>query len=155
MYEALNVGTGDVERMTAVRHTSAAFLRFLDRLVATQPKRRAIHIIADNLSAHKANAAQAWRDAHPRVTMHDTPTCRAWLHQVERWSATIERDVIARGIFTSAADLRRTLLPYIRLHHRTRQPIQWSYSNPKLRIRAPRTSVTGQQERDSGSAGRA
>jgi hypothetical protein len=39
--------------MTAHRHTSADFLRFLDQLVATASRRRAIHIIADNVSAHK------------------------------------------------------------------------------------------------------
>jgi len=107
LYAALNVGTGHVEGMTAVRHTSAEFLRFLDRLVATQAKRRAIHIIADNLSAHKTAAVQAWLAAHPRVTMHYTPTYSSWLNQVELWFAKIERDMIARGIFTSTADLRR------------------------------------------------
>lgn len=143
LYAALNVGTGHVEGMTAVRHTSAEFLRFLDRLVATQPKRRAIHIIADNLSAHKTAAVKAWLTAHPRVTMHYTPTYSSWLNQVELWFAKIERDMIARGIFTSTADLRRKLMQYIRTHNKTCQPIQWSYSTPKHRIRAPRTSVTG------------
>lgn len=128
--------------MTAVRHTSAEFLRFLDRLVATQPKRRAIHIIADNLSAHETAAVQAWLAAHPRVTMHYTPTYSSWLNQVELWFAKIERDMIVRGIFTSTADLRRKLMRYIRTHNKTCQPIQWSYSNPKHRIRAPQTSVT-------------
>lgn len=142
LYAALNVATGRVEGMTAQRHTSAEFLRFLDRLVATQPTRRAIHIIADNLSAHKTKAVAAWLTAHPRVTLHYTPTYSSWLNQVELWFAKIERDMIARGIFTSTADLRRKLMQYIRAHNKTCQPIQWSYSNPKHRIRAPRTSVT-------------
>ncbi len=143
LYAALDVGTGHVEGMTAARHTSAEFLRFLDRLVATQPKRRAIHIIADNLSAHKTKSVAAWLAANPRVQIHYTPTYSSWLNQVELWFAKIERDMIARGIFTSTADLRRKLMQYIRLHNKTCQPIQWSYSNPKHRITAPRTSVTG------------
>ncbi len=53
LYAALNVGTGEVEGMTAARHTSQDFLAFLDRVVATQPKRHEIHLIADNLSAHR------------------------------------------------------------------------------------------------------
>ena len=142
LFAALNVATGRVEGMTAQRHTSAEFLRFLDRLVATQPRRRAIHIIADNLSAHKTKAVAAWLAAHPRVTMHYTPTYSSWLNQIELWFAKIERDMIARGIFTSTADLRRKLMQYIRIHNKTCQPIQWSYSNPKHRIRAPQTSVT-------------
>lgn len=142
LYAALNVGTGRVEGMTATRHTSAEFVRFLDRVVATQPKRRDIHIIADNLAAHKTPGVAAWLAAHPRVTMHYTPTYSSWLNQVELWFAKVERDMIARGIFTSTADLRRKLMQYIRAHNKTCQPIQWAYSNVKHRIRAPRTSGT-------------
>lgn len=136
LYAALNVATGAVEGMTAARHTSAEFLRFLDRVIATQSPRREIHLIADNLSAHKTKAVEAWLTAHPRVTLHYTPTYSSWLNQVELWFAKIERDVIARGIFTSTTDLRRKLMQYIRLHNKTCQPIQWAYNNPANRIRA-------------------
>ena len=73
LYAALNVKTGSVEGMTAARHTSAEFLRFLDRVIATQPARKEIHLIADNLSAHKTRTVTAWLEAHPRVTLHFTP----------------------------------------------------------------------------------
>lgn len=39
LYAALNVGTRHVEGMTAARHTSADFLAFLERVLATQPRR--------------------------------------------------------------------------------------------------------------------
>jgi transposase len=143
LYAALEVGTGRVEGMTAARHTSETFVQFLDQVVATQPQRRRIHFIADNFAAHKTKLVQLWLEAHPRVTMHYTPTYSSWLNQVELWFAKIERDCIARGIFTSTADLRRKLMQYIRLHNKTCQPIQWSYSNIKHRITAPRNSVTG------------
>jgi len=136
LYAALNVGTGEVEGMTAARHTSAQFLRFLDRVIATQSPRREIHLIADNLSAHKTKAVAAWLAAHPRVTLHYTPTYSSWLNQVELWFAKIERDLIARGIFTSTTDLRRKLMQYIRLHNKTCQPIRWAYNNPAHRMRA-------------------
>ena len=136
LYAALNVATGEVEGMTAARHTSAQFLHFLDRVIATQSPRREIHLIADNLAAHKTKAVAAWLVAHPRVTLHYTPTYSSWLNQVELWFAKIERDMIARGIFTSTADLRRKLMQYIRLHNKTCQPIRWAYNNPKHRIRA-------------------
>ncbi len=136
LYAALEVGTGHVEGYTAPRHTSREFLTFLDRLLATQPKRRAIHLIADNFSAHRTKAVGAWLAAHPRVTLHYTPTYRSWLNQVELWFAKIERDCIARGIFTSTTDLRRKLLQYIRAHNQTCRPFRWVYTNPKHRIRA-------------------
>jgi hypothetical protein len=58
---------------------------------------------------------------------------------VELWFAKIERDCIARGIFTSAGDLRRKLMQYIRAHNKTCRPFRWSYSTPTHRIRASGT----------------
>jgi transposase len=66
------------------------------------------------VSAMLAPASLAWLAAHPRVTLHYTPTYSSWLNQVELWFAKIERDCITRGIFTSTADLRRKLMQYIR-----------------------------------------
>lgn len=140
LYAALEVGTGHVAGMTAPRHTSADFLAFLDQLVARYRRRREMHVILDNLSAHKTAAVQAWRAAHPTVHFHFTPTYSSWLNQVELWFAKIERDVIARGIFTSTADLRRKLMRYIRLHNKTAQPIHWVYSDPTNRVRAIKNS---------------
>lgn len=135
LYAALNVGTGKVEGMTAARHTSADFIAFLDRVVLTQPKKRDIHLILDNFSAHKTKAVRSWLEEHPRVHLHYTPTYSSWLNQAELWFAKIERDCIARGIFTSTADLRRKLMQYIRAHNKHCHPFVWSYSDPQRRIR--------------------
>jgi len=142
LYAALAVATGRVEGKTAARHTSAEFITFLEQVRKTAPRGKAIHFIVDNLSAHKTKAVQAWVAAHPRVTMHYTPTYSSWLNQVESWFARIERDCIARGIFTSTTDLRRKLLQYIKLHNQTCQPFVWRYKDPTHRIRATRTSTT-------------
>jgi transposase len=136
LYAALETQTGAVLGKTAARHTSSEFVAFLTDLVVSQPKRRAIHVIADNLSAHKTPQVQAFLAAHPRVTMHYTPTYSSWLNQVELWFAKIERDVIARGIFTSVTDLARKLRRYIRQYNRTATPFRWSYADPTRRIRA-------------------
>ena len=136
LYAALNVGTGEVEGMTAARHTSAEFILFLDRVLTSQPRRREIHLIMDNFSAHKTKAVQAWLSAHPRVHVHFTPTYSSWLNQVELWFAKIERECIARGIFTSTTDLRRKLMHYIRAHNKHCHPFVWNYSDPTHRIHA-------------------
>jgi transposase len=135
LYAALEVGTGHVQGQAVPRHPSAAFVAFLDQVVDAQSKRREIHVICDNLSAHKTHAVREWLTAHPRVTMHYTPTYSSWLNQVELWFAKIERDCIARGIFTSTSDLRRKLMQYIRLHNQTCRPFLWTYRSPKRRIR--------------------
>jgi hypothetical protein len=53
---------------------------------------------------------------------------------VELWFSKIERDVIARGIFTSVTDLRRTLMRYIRQYNKVAKPFRWSYTDPTRRI---------------------
>jgi hypothetical protein len=46
---------------------------------------------------------------------------------VEIWFSKIERDVIARGVFTSNTDLRRNLINYITRYNDKARPIRWSY----------------------------
>jgi hypothetical protein len=46
--------------------------------------------------------------------MHYTPTYSSWLNQVELGFNKVERDVIARGVFTSMPDLNWKLMRYIR-----------------------------------------
>ncbi len=65
LYAAPEGGTGHVEGCAVPRHTSEAFVAFLGQVVATQPKRREIHVICDNLSAHKTPRVRAWLAAHP------------------------------------------------------------------------------------------
>ncbi len=115
------------------RHTSAAFVEFLGDVVAAHP-RREIHVIVDNLAAHKTKLVQAFLDAHPRVQLHFTPTYASWLNQVELWFNKIERDLLARGIFTSLPDLARKIRRYIKRYNEDPKPIRWPYSNPAHRI---------------------
>ncbi len=98
---------------TAERHTSKEFVAFLAEVVAQCPARQEIHIIPDNLSAHKTPAVRDFLRAHPNVSLHFTPTYSLWLNQVELWFAKIERDVIARGVFNSVKDLAKKLRRYI------------------------------------------
>jgi hypothetical protein len=83
-------------------HASRDFIGFLRKVIASCPSDQEIHIILDNLSAHKTQTVREFLEQNPRVRFHFTPTYSSWLNQVEIWFAKIERDVIARGIFTSA-----------------------------------------------------
>ena len=59
--------TGELLGKTAARHTSEQFIAFLTDLVANQPTGKAIHVIADNLSAHKTNRATEFLQTHSQV----------------------------------------------------------------------------------------
>jgi transposase len=106
---------------------------FLSDIVAHQPCGQEIHVIADNLAAHKTKAVDAFLEDHPQVQMHFTPTYSSWLNQVELWFAKIERDVIARGVFTSLPDLKRKLMRYIRQYNKDPRPVKWKYADPTNR----------------------
>lgn len=142
LYAALNTRTGEVLGRTATRHTSEEFVAFLSSLVSAQPRRREIHVILDNLSTHKTRRVEEFLGLHPNVHLHFTPTYSSWLNQVELWFKKLERDVIARGIFTSTTDLRRKLMRYIRATNRNPKPIKWTYADPSRRIRANHSAVT-------------
>ena len=99
-------------------------------------------MIADNLSAHKTKRVAAVPADSSQCHLHFTPTYSSWLNQVELWFAKIERDVIARGVFTSVKDLPRKLMRYIRQYNKAPKPVKWKYCDPSRRIRT-QSSVTG------------
>jgi len=136
-----NVKTGKVHGMTAPLHTSQHFIAFLEGLVQ-RTLAKEIHVVLDNLAAHKTKDVDKFLQAHPRVRFHFTPTYSSWLNQVELWFAKTQRDVIARGVFTSVADLRRKLRRYIRAYSKSAKPFRWTYSDPSRRITANKIAGT-------------
>jgi transposase len=142
LFAALNVKSGKVTGKTAPRHTSAEFIQFLTEVVRQSSWAREIHIVLDNLSAHKTKAVEEFLEQNPRVHFHFTPTYSSWLNQVELWFAKIQRDVIDRGVFTSVADLARKLRGYIRAYEKTARPFRWTYTDPQRRIRTKQITGT-------------
>src|SRR6202047_1317737 len=134
LYAAFNTKTGEGLGKTAQRHTSAEFVAFLTDLVGNQPKNKKIHVIADILSSHKTKRVDEFLAEHRNVHLHFTPTYSSWLNQVELWFAKIERDVIARGVFTSVPDLKRKLMRYIRQYNKQPKPVKWKYFDTSRRI---------------------
>ena len=144
LYAALDVKSGRVLGHPAARSTSEEFVAFLAELVATQPRGRQIHIIADNHSAHKSKRVAQFLADSPNVHLHFTPTYSSWLNQVEIWFSKIERQVIARGVFTSVSDLSRKLMRFIRHYNKDPRPLKWTYTNTARRILPDSVStVTG------------
>ena len=142
LFAALNTRTGEVLGKTVERHTSEDFVAFLGTLVATQPKDQEIHVVLDNLSTHKIQRVKQFLADHQNVHLHFTPTYSSWLNQVENWFSKIERDIIARGVFTSKKDLARKIMRYIKHHNLAPKPMRWTYSDVSNRIRGISSTVT-------------
>jgi len=55
------------------RHTSEDFLSFMAQIAERTQGSKEIHIVLDNLSAHKMKSVAAFLDQNPRVRFHFTP----------------------------------------------------------------------------------
>ncbi|HTF55410.1 MAG TPA: IS630 family transposase, partial [Pseudonocardia sp.] len=76
LFAALNVGTGEVLTQCRTGHSAREVLAFFKQIDRSVPRRLAVHVILDNLSAHKAPEITDWL-AHPRRArwhLHFTPT---------------------------------------------------------------------------------
>jgi transposase len=104
------------------------------QVVSSCKPQQEIHIIADNLSTHLTRQIEEFLKRNPNAKLHFTPTYSSWLNQVEIWFARLEREVIARGIFTSVRDLARKLMRYIRAYSKTARPFKWKYNDARRRI---------------------
>jgi transposase len=87
-----------------------------------------------NLAAHKSQLAKDFLAARRKPQLHFTPTYSSWLNQLELWFSKIERDVIARGVFTSLQDLKRKLMRYIRHYNQAPKTVKWKYFDSTRRI---------------------
>ncbi|HDL86134.1 MAG TPA: IS630 family transposase [Candidatus Acetothermia bacterium] len=135
LFAALDTRTGTVHGKTTARHTSQEFVAFVTDLVCKFPEDKQIHIILDNLSAHKTARVNEFLATHPNVHFHFTPTYSSWLNQIELWFSKIERDLIHRGVFTSVRNLSRSIMHYIGKHNENPKPMKWKYDNPSNRIK--------------------
>jgi transposase len=128
LFAALNVLNGEVLGGCMPRHRHQEFLRFLERIERSTPRRLAIHLILDNYATHTHPAVEAWFATHPRYHRHFTPTGASWLNLVERFFAEITDKRIRRGTFRSVGELVRAILDYIRCRNRSPQPFVWTAS---------------------------
>ena len=97
LFAALNTATGKVIGKLSAQHRAVDFRDFLDQIDRQTEPGLAVHVICDNLSAHKAPAVHRWLLAHPRFVLHFTPAYSSWISQVERWFAELQRQCLERG----------------------------------------------------------
>jgi len=126
LFAALNTATGKVIGKLSAQHRAVDFRDFLDEIDRQVEPGLDIHVICDNLSAHKAPVVQKWLLAHPRVQLHFTPTYSSWISQVERWFAELQRRCLDRGVFCSLEQLTTALEEWIELWNATARPFKWT-----------------------------
>ena len=125
LFAALNVATGEVLARCRGQHRAQDFVAFLRELEASVASPLDIHVVLDNLSAHKAPPVQRWLLRHPRVQFHFTPTYASWLNLVERFFGLLTEKALKRGSHTSIPQLRDAILRYIDVHNDRGTSFKW------------------------------
>ena len=126
LFAALDVVTGKIICRTRKQHRGKDFVAFLRVLDAEVESNLQIHVILDNLSAHKSPPVQRWLARHPRFHFHFTPTYASWLNLVERFFGLLTQRALKRGSFRTILELKTAIDEYIEVHNEEGQPFVWT-----------------------------
>ena len=135
LFAALNVATGQVIAKTTNRHRAKDFVSFLRVLDDAVEDHLEVHVILDNLSAHKAPPVKRWLVRHPRFHLHFTPTYASWLNLVERFFALLTEEALRRGSHTTVPQLRQAILEYVEVHNDEGRPFVWTKTADEILVK--------------------
>lgn len=145
LFAALKVATGEVLARCTQRHRAQDFVAFLRAIYASVEPAQEVHVVLDNLSAHKAPVVHRWLLRHPRVHFHSTPTYASWLNLVERFFGLLTEKALKRGSHTSIPQLSEAILAYVDMHNEHGKPFTWTKTADELLDKMRRFGVRTQQ----------
>jgi transposase len=148
LFAAMNVATGEVIYDTKRSHASKDVLAFFKFIDAHVPRDLDVHVVLDNLSAHKAAPVAAWL-AHPRRArwhLHFTPTSSSWLNLVECWFSLLTERRLRRGVFTSVDALVEAIETWAEHWNDDPTPFIWKKTADEIiaKVRRGRATLTTQ-----------
>ena len=146
LFAALNVTIGEVLFDTKKHHTAKDVLSFFKLIDLHVPHDLDIHVVLDNLSAHKAPPVAKWL-AHPkrdRWHLHFTPTSSSWLNLVEGWFSLLTERRLRRGTFSSVDHLIEAIETWAEHWNDDPKPFVWHKPAQEIiqRVRRGRASLT-------------
>lgn len=145
LFAALNVATGEVLARCKPQHRAQDFVAFLREIEASVEPALEVHVVLDNLSAHRAPVVHRWLLRHPRFHLHFTPTYASWLNLVERFFGLLTEKALRRGSHTSVAQLRAAILAYVDAHNEKGQPFRWTKTADEILDKMRRFGLRTQQ----------
>jgi transposase len=145
LFAALNIATGEVLARCKPQHRAQDFVAFLREIEASVEPALEVHVILDNLSAHKAPPVHRWLLRHPRVQLHFTPTYASWLNLVERFFGLLTEKALKRGSHTSIPQLREAILAYVDAHNENGKPFRWTKTADEILDKMRRFGIRTQQ----------
>ncbi len=145
LFAALNVATGEVLARCKQQHRAQDFVAFLREIEASVEPGLDVHVVLDNLSAHRAPAVHRWLLRHPHVQFHFTPTYASWLNLVERFFGLLTEKALRRGSHTSIPQLREAILAYVAAHNDNGKPFRWVKTADEILDKMRRFGLRTQQ----------
>src|SRR5258708_21567779 len=144
-FAALDVASGKVIAAYKKQHRAKDFVAFLSELEKSVEPDLEIHLILDNLSAHKAPIVHRWLLRHPRFVLHFTPTYSSWLNLVERFFGLLTQQALQRGSHTSVPQLRQAIIEYVEAHNEMGKPFRWTKTADEILDKVHRFVLRTQQ----------
>lgn len=132
LFAALEIATGKVIADLRPSHTSAEFVKFLDKIDAEVPTELDVHVVLDNLSTHKTPAVHEWLLRHPRFHFHFTPTYGSWMNLVERWFSALTTKRLQRSAHRSVKALAADIRAWVELWNEDAKPFTWHKSADEI-----------------------
>ncbi|MGH3850947.1 MAG: IS630 family transposase, partial [Pseudonocardiaceae bacterium] len=146
LFAALNIATGEVLTQCRKHHTAADVLRFFKLIDLHVPKDLDIHLVLDNLSAHKAPEIKNWLADPKRARwhLHFTPTSSSWLNLVERWFKELTDRKLRRRAFSSVPALIDAIELWVEHWNDDPKPFQWHAAAEEIlaKVRRGRAALT-------------
>ena len=125
LFAALEIATGRVITDIRSRHTSNDFVAFLNKIDRDVPKTLDVHVILDNLSAHKTPTVQKWLLRHRRFHLHFTPTYGSWMNLVERWFSALTTKKLQRSAHRNVKELAADINAWAAAWNEKPTPFVW------------------------------
>src|ERR1035437_5093353 len=122
---ALNTARATVISDTRPSHNQDDFIAFLNKINREVPADLDVHIILDNLSAHKTPKVQRWLLRHRRFHLHFTPTYGSWMKLVERWFAALTTKKLQRSAHRSTKELAADIRAWVETWNENPKPFVW------------------------------
>jgi transposase len=145
LFAALNVASGKVLASFKSQHRAKDFTAFLDEIDRSVEPGLTIHVVLDNLSAHKSPSVHRWLIRHPRFVLHFTPTYASWLNLVERFFGLLSGHALQRGSHTSVPQLRKAIAEYVETHNETGKPFKWTKTADEILEKMRRFGLRAQE----------
>ena len=148
LFAALNVGTGEVIHQTRKSHKGTDVLAFFKWIDLHTPRDLEIHVVLDNLSAHKAPEVRELlaKPRQARWHMHFTPTSSSWLNLVEGWFAQLTNKRLRTGSFNSVDALTEAIDVWVSHWNDDPKPFIWTKTAKEIvaKVKRGRAALTHQ-----------